>query len=493
MNFSKSFSSRFFNHHHHISREHNEFIIGTQNPIILPSSDEPCDETSPNPDSKPIGDEDDKEIPIEEDEYGRSSIPIASSLPKFTSPKSYFVDHEVKEGETLQTIAEKYKIPVSLLKSANRIYGETVNPGEILKIVLDMKVSNEVEPINVSLFDAKDEANNLKGKLYLKDFFIVFKPNSIIAKKIRINLVGHLESAVMPHPDVGPDGEMLFVLVVNYLKDPNDHHSMCTHCFTGHKRDLEKYQCEILKAADLAQVQNNYKAPNPDAIAYSENGQTTENNRLIVKIDLSPPSDSSLQPHQLSKKSSKSMIYPKSKTRSSMIFLPKIEFLNGKSDIFSPTDIFNLRKKLPRRYQNSNWSLLYKMSIDGSSVATLFSKTEKQKPLLLFIKTNKNEVIGSFISAGFTIGDNYNGSGETFVFSLQPTFDAYMWNSVGSNNFFVSASKTDIRIGGGGATAIYIDGNMLKAVSEPCPTFGSPSLTSDPHFKVYDLEIWKVA
>ena len=74
------------------------------------------------------------------------------------------------------------------------------------------------------------------------------------------------------------------------------------------------------------------------------------------------------------------------------------------------------------------------------------------------------------------------------MFSCVPQFHAYKWQN--SNEYFISSSKDEISIGGGGAAAIWINGDFLHAFSEPCPTFGSPVLTQTSNFKILDVEVW---
>ncbi len=42
--------------------------------------------------------------------------------------------HTVTRGQTLSNIAEKYRVPLTKLRSANRLRGNTVKAGQVLKI-----------------------------------------------------------------------------------------------------------------------------------------------------------------------------------------------------------------------------------------------------------------------------------------------------------------------------------------------------------------------
>jgi hypothetical protein len=73
---------------------------------------------------------------------------------------------------------------------------------------------------------------------------------------------------------------------------------------------------------------------------------------------------------------------------------------------------------------------------------------------------------------------------------LSPDFVVYEWSK--SNQYFISSTEQEIAIGGGGASAIWIDANLLTAFSEICPTFDSPSLTKEIRFKILNMEAWKI-
>jgi hypothetical protein len=58
------------------------------------------------------------------------------------------------------------------------------------------------------------------------------------------------------------------------------------------------------------------------------------------------------------------------------------------------------------------------------------------------------------------------------------------------NDFFQYAQPDSIGVGGLGAFAIWLDGELLHGSSGACGTFGSPCLASREEFKVAALELW---
>ena len=97
--------------------------------------------------------------------------------------------------------------------------------------------------------------------------------------------------------------------------------------------------------------------------------------------------------------------------------------------------------------------------------------------------------------------EGYYGTGETFVFTLEPSICVYKWSE--KNSLFMMLDDSAIAMGGGGSFAIYLDNNLHYGTSGNCETFNSPSLASSPaskskdnkvkdssKFVCVDLEIW---
>src|SRR3989304_10235223 len=51
-----------------------------------------------------------------------------------TKPRDKIVDYEVKGGDTLASIAEKFDVSVDTLKWANALKGDGIKPGQTLKV-----------------------------------------------------------------------------------------------------------------------------------------------------------------------------------------------------------------------------------------------------------------------------------------------------------------------------------------------------------------------
>lgn len=173
----------------------------------------------------------------------------------------------------------------------------------------------------------------------------------------------------------------------------------------------------------------------------------------------------------------------------------KFEML-GESTIISLPEIEQIRLFMPKRFRLLPWHLLFATNKDGVSFSTFYSKAEKKLPLLLLLLGKDGSRVGAFLSQGIQVKSGYTGNGETFVFHFDPYFAGFKWSQ--NNDFFCSASKKDILIGGGSSSsvdhgsAIYIDDNFMECFSQECETFNSPSLGKHESFEILAVELWHV-
>jgi hypothetical protein len=163
----------------------------------------------------------------------------------------------------------------------------------------------------------------------------------------------------------------------------------------------------------------------------------------------------------------------------------------GDSTILSGADTGHIRRCFPARFKKYGWRLLYRASSDGCSFTAFSSAVRKKVGVLLVFKTNLDDKIGVFVTNEIELNRRHvAGTGDAFVFSFTPGFGMHRWSR--SSNFFVTASETELVVGGGGSAAIWVDGQFLHAFSERCPVFNSPMLTSRPQFDVYEMEAWHI-
>jgi hypothetical protein len=153
-------------------------------------------------------------------------------------------------------------------------------------------------------------------------------------------------------------------------------------------------------------------------------------------------------------------------------------------------EIGQLRLALPLRMRHLSWERVFRASIDGVSLATMYQKSAKRMPLLLLVLTADRGKIGAYLSTGLSRVKGYTGTGETFVFGFAPGIQVYRWSQ--KNEHFYQASENDISIGGGGGSAIFLTDALHRGFSSPCETFDSEMLTNKNQFDIRDLEVWHV-
>lgn len=528
--------------HHHITRHDNQIFVGTQNPLPefeLSLNDQHTDNLSNNQNNTKGSNSDiqtNNAGDINNTNRMSTDVRRCSSMNMQSSSFTY----TVQEDDTLDSISDRFHIRKSLIKSANRIFDDDIHPGQSLILFTNFNVSQRIDPIDVCVYDAKEQTDGPSGKLSIKNFELIFTPKSIFVHSHHINLSGHLESSVFLHPssnllsDANFPTDQPYILVINYLKNPPNRNTSVTEYFSGNKSDLEKYWIEILKVADLAQEKNQFKAPNPNSIYYSQDFADKVNMPIRTRRNNS----------QNKRNDSTTKITPAA-TQTMIVFLPQIQFLNGKMEILKQTDVFLIRKQLSQRYQNLNWTRVFKTTVDGLSLATFFRRVANKRPLLFFLKTTDDDIIGAFIPTSIIISDSHYGSGEMFLFrfkteiqkkdqitsetlkqnsdqidpettndaseqknnpeeeSSSPTqslpkprtiIETFRWNQLKNmnNKLFILSNMDCILFGGGKTSALYINKDMYGGYSDHCETFNSPRLTKNRKFDVSLIEVWQI-
>jgi hypothetical protein len=83
---------------------------------------------------------------------------------------------------------------------------------------------------------------------------------------------------------------------------------------------------------------------------------------------------------------------------------------------------------------------------------------------------------------------HYFGTGETFLFAIEPRPDVFRWS--GRSAFFLLCKGDSLAIGGGGHYGIRIDSDMCTGSSGWCATFNSPQLSAMEDFECVHAEWW---
>jgi hypothetical protein len=273
--------------------------------------------------------------------------------------------------------------------------------------------------------------------------------------QVQINLIGILETKIIPDPSVAllmnftnppEDKSIPSLLLITYLEDMFDSSSVKTILFSGITRDLDAFQQVIgTISKDLQR-------------------------RLLFEIpDLSPP------------KTGKKL---KSERPTDFVLIP------APPGFLDVNEIGQLRLALPMRMRPLSWDRVFKASIDGVSLGTMYHQSGRKMPLLLLVQTTDHGKIGAYLPTGLARVKGYTGTGETFVFGFSPGIRVYRWSH--KNEHFYVASETDISIGGGGGSAIFLTDALQHGFTSPCDTFDSEILTQKNQFDIMDVEVWHI-
>ena len=102
---------------------------------------------------------------------------------------------------------------------------------------------------------------------------------------------------------------------------------------------------------------------------------------------------------------------------------------------------------------------------------------------------NISSIFGAFLSDAPKKSEHFEGTGQTFVFKLKPTFNVYKWT--GENTYFFKVDNDCMIIGSSkGSNAIWVDADLYQGRTRACGTFDNPSLMEEEDFTLKTLECW---
>lgn len=169
----------------------------------------------------------------------------------------------------------------------------------------------------------------------------------------------------------------------------------------------------------------------------------------------------------------------------------------SESSLLLPEHIVFLIERMPDRFAQHKWDLLYSTCRDGISLQTLYRRVASTCPTILVVKDMQNHVFGVFAPDPWKVNHKFYGTGETFVFKLEPSAEAnsYHWNQkehseAKRNNFFMFSTDDCIGVGGGGHFALWLDEDLLYGNSTKSNTFANECLSSSEVFQVLQIEVW---
>jgi len=150
-----------------------------------------------------------------------------------------------------------------------------------------------------------------------------------------------------------------------------------------------------------------------------------------------------------------------------------------------------LHQYIPQRYQNHCWKMVFSTETDGASLLTFYNNLEDRGSTIILIGDTDGYIFGGFLSGDWKerSATKHFGNGESFVFSLSPTFERYAWT--GANENFAFGTNQYFAMGGTiGRYALYIDCSFHFGTSETANTFLNRRLSNNEEFQIRFLEVW---
>eukprot|EP01080_Neovahlkampfia_damariscottae_P003554 gene3554-6289_t len=188
---------------------------------------------------------------------------------------------------------------------------------------------------------------------------------------------------------------------------------------------------------------------------------------------------------------------------------PKIEHVSNIIENENQLEI--LWSWLPNKQKMQTIYKVFSTKTDGYNLTTIYKTIQElESPLILLIsatsikgeinkellkenqKNDKNEtkIFGAFANEPFEILSSYQGSADTFLFTLKPEQKCYKWTK--KNDYYMIGKEDCLMFGGGidGKTGLYIDDELLMGNSEKCQTFDNEPLCDTNSFMIYSVEIY---
>mmetsp|Transcript_37327 Transcript_37327/g.60691 ORF Transcript_37327/g.60691 Transcript_37327/m.60691 type:complete len:804 (-) Transcript_37327:58-2469(-) len=249
--------------------------------------------------------------------------------------------------------------------------------------------------------------------------------------------------------------------------------------------EKEKAQLEKAKARESTTKPNPPQAANdvessPKAttdMAITSPALSSTDHKANSSTDVSPPTTVAEMQSTLQKRGSSYMDE----------LLPQ---LLDSTETLTKTHVSKLETSLPTSYHGYDWALAFSTSKHGADINDFYRLASKHDASLLIIKDTDGGIFGGFCATPWKKSTGgYVGSGECFVFTLEPEFNAYRWSQ--SNSYFMLPNEDSLSMGGGGGVfGIFIDEDLQTGQSESCETFNNPVLSSTTDFEIQSMELW---
>lgn len=118
-----------------------------------------------------------------------------------------------------------------------------------------------------------------------------------------------------------------------------------------------------------------------------------------------------------------------------------------KSDIIKGAMASALEEILPEHHQGYDWLQIYSLKKDGASLQTVFNRCKGHNHTLVLVQDSMGVAFGGFATDQWkNKGENYFGSGESFLFTFKDSkLTKYEWTR--ANSYFMYSNYGGIAMG----------------------------------------------
>ena len=180
--------------------------------------------------------------------------------------------------------------------------------------------------------------------------------------------------------------------------------------------------------------------------------------------------------------------YPYFRIQNAVQYLPKID---KPSDILSTEQLRELHSRLPAYHQYANLYKIFSISVDGSSLKTLYNKCEGITNSVLIIKDDDGNIFGAYASEEYAPSSKFFGTGECFLFTFYKLNKIHVYCSTGINDSYMYCDNEQISFGcSDDYFSLCLRNNLLDGYSRYTKTYNNEPLNNKDKFVIYKLEIF---
>ena len=180
--------------------------------------------------------------------------------------------------------------------------------------------------------------------------------------------------------------------------------------------------------------------------------------------------------------------YPYFSPKHPVKYLPRLE---EPSEILNDAQLKEIHIHLPYFRQYVSLNKLYSLSIDGTSIKTLYKKCEGIKNSILVVRDGDGNVFGAYVSEVLYPSAMFCGSPDSFLFTFYTGNKITIYKSTEINDHYVYCDNEQICFGNTDDDfSLCIQNNLTSGYSKETTTYNNQPLNDKDSFTVAKLEVW---